>query len=571
MKKTLSRFLFLFTASITLTNSSYADGMILDQLIGYPQGIGPVPLSPECLYAQIVYGRSTTIHSRSVVEPTIAVNPQNSKYIVAAWQQGRITNGGSLECTIAYSKNGGKQWNRTTVPFQICDGGLNQRVSDVWLSYSADGNTLYLTALTINATKDINTQNQLNVVVTTSKDNGENWSHPTFIFASQGELNEPTGAFPFPDKNSITADRNHVDLAYAVYDVFPQAVSFHSDTVINITHNSGITWSQNRIMYDPYPDLVNTNLSNGIYNDCQTINNVVVVQPQGSSDLRQQGNLLNFMVRQYAAPGASDDDFMNDSFPFQYTLFDIASVRSTDLGETWDSTALIVEPFVDAQVYTGGYTYSGGNVTGGVGTLLRTGDLLPSYNINPKNGNLYVVYQTGEFRSDFLPQIGIKASYDGGHTWSNSAQVSRTPLSAPNPQAFTPFVAVTEFGYVGVLYFDFRNDSKSNPDETLTDAWLAIYKETSGPGSTGIGLDFVKEIRLSKNSYIAQNGPSTTQGVMTNGDYPFLVAEGNSFYAIYTKSQNGPFSPPIPLIIDAGSSLYLDDNYRSAPYFSLVQ
>ncbi len=62
-------------------------------------------------------------------------------------------------------------------------------------------------------------------------------------------------------------------------------------------------------------------------------------------------------------------------------------------------------------------------------------------------------------------------------------------------------------------------------------------------GSTKIGLDFVKEIRLSEKSYIAQNGPTTTHGVMTDGDYQFLAAKENDFYAIYTKSFDNSFHP----------------------------
>lgn len=153
--------------------------------------------------------------------------------------------------------------------------------------------------------------------------------------------------------------------------------------------------------------------------------------------------------------------------------------------------------------------------------------------------------------------------------------MNRTPADAANPQAFGPFVAVTKHGRVGVLYFDFRNDDKADPNSTPMDAWLAIYQEVecSDGGSTEVGLDFVKEIRLSEQSYIAQNGPNTTQGYMTDGDYQFLTTHGNNFYAIYTKSFNGPFNPPTVFFSDPihQATILLDKNHRTAPFVSIIK
>lgn len=558
-----------------------------DVNIGYPKGKSSVPLTPECLFPQLgpIARSSVTIYARSVVEPTIAVNPKNRNHLVASWQQDRINNGGALEAAIAYSRNGGKTWHRTQIPLQICIGGINQRISDVWLSYAPDGKRVYLTVLVINASTELNTQNQAGIIVSVSEDDGKTWSIPHFVASSQLILGE-SSQLPFDDKNSITADRNHSKFAYCVWDRFPQSFSNHSDSQISRTTDGGKTWSPNQILYNPFPDLTIHGQSNGIENDNQTLNNIVVVLPDAGDDhssrrysdhnknLQLNGDLLNFMVRIYAKPGATNEEFVGDSFPFQFTLFDIASVRSKDRGVTWEPNANVITPFIANLVFTGGYTYNEeGQITDGIGTQLRTGDQVPSYNVNPRNGFLYVAFQTGQFRSDQLPQIGLLRSEDGGLTWSQAVKVSRTPQNAPNPQAFSPFVAVTEEGYVGILYHDFRHDDKSNPNETKTDAWLAIYREVKGEGSTGIGLEFVKEKRLSRHSYIIQNGPNTTQGVMTNGDYPFLVAEGNLFYALYVKSRNGPFNPAVPILTNptTGGVLLLDNNYRTAPFVSIVK
>lgn len=567
---------------------------VVTKNIGFPKGKTPIPISELCLDPMEVFDTSTTVHIGSAVEPTLAVNPRRRNHVVAAWQQDRIDNGGALEVGIAYSRNGGLDWKRTTVPFQNCNRGFIQRVSDVWLSYSADGEKLYLATLLVNSTVDINTNNQSGVTVSISKDNGETWSNPRFVAGSEFTLSVPGTTFPVDDKTSITADRNDKDFAYAVWDRFPNYTSYHSDTYISRTTDGGISWTPHAVLYDPFldPGLV----SNGIENDNQTIDNVIVVLPLANSSesyshsrddssnlsngniLTQNGDILNFMTRIYATPSATDNDYTNDVFPYQFTKFDIALVRSTNNGANWSQTATVVSSFIDNPIFTGGYSYTNsGVITGGLGVLLRTSDLTPSYNVNPKNGYLYVVWQSGQFRNDQLSQIALSTSRDGGLTWSSPVKVSVTPPDSANPQAFNPFVAVNDVGEVGVFYYDFRKNKTldSSSSVTNTDAWLAIYKEVadSTGGSTGVGLDFVKEKQITKHSFNVQNGPTTTQGVMATGDYSFLVGHGDAFYMAYTKSFDGPFTPPELYLNDLinDATVYVDDNYRQAPFFSRVR
>src|SRR5579872_5500506 len=127
-----------------------------DKNIGYALNNGPVPANALCLDTQAVTGTETLIAYGSAVEPSIAVNPLNDEFVVAAWEQAVINNNGALEIGIARSKNGGHSWKRTVVPFQTCIGGFIQRMSNVWLSYASNGN-LYLSAIALNVTQDINT------------------------------------------------------------------------------------------------------------------------------------------------------------------------------------------------------------------------------------------------------------------------------------------------------------------------------------------------------------------------------------------------------------------------------
>lgn len=534
-------------------------------------------ISPECLNPQEVYGTTTTIYIGSAVEPTIAVNPIDHKKMVAAWQQDRISNGAALLTSIAFSRDGGKNWYPSNIPLQSCQCGINQRSGDAWLSYSADGSRVYFCVGVLNATQDPDTHKQFGVVVAISKDDGKTWGKPRYLISSMNYISDPTQQFANIDKNSITADPGNCKRAIAVWANFNPASSSHGIVQDSYTIDGGKTWSAVQQVYDPFPDLVREGLSNGIQNDNQASNNVVVILPKGKKKKRYSGDWLNFSVRVYARPGATDSQYVNDTFPFKYSLTDIVLVRSKDHGRKWNSNAeIVVSSFINNFLFTGGYTYdSSGNITGGIGDRMRNDQTVPSYNVNSKNGCLYVAYQTGQFRQDQLQQIGLVTSRDGGHTWSKPVQVNKTPTNASNPQAFAPFVAITRNGRVGVLYFDFRHDDRSDLHHTPMDAWLAIYQEVKDPfgGSTGIGLDFIEEIRLSENSYIAQNGPKTTQGYMTDSDYLFLTTRGYHFYAIYTKSFDGPFTPPTVFYTDVlhQATVLLDDNLRSAPFVSIIK
>jgi hypothetical protein len=537
-------------------------------------------ISHKCLERQAVFGRTTTIFHGSSVEPTIAVNPRDKNHIVTAWQQDRISNGAALEIAISYSNTGGKSWHRSTIPLQICENGIIQRSGDSWLSFSSDGKRVYLISAVLNATKEPKTKNQFGVVVALSKDGGKSWSKPRFLVSSLEFLSDPMQQFANLDKTSITADLNNSKTAIGVWANFNPSASSHGNAQASITRDGGKHWTSPQIIYDPFPDLALHKASNGIYNDCQASNNVVVILPNKKGGLKTRstsGDWLNFATRTYAKKGATDPEYTTDSFPFHFTLSDIVVCRSKDEGKHWNSEAKVVVPaYVNNLTFTGGYTYdNAGNITGHLGTLMRADQTLPSYNCNPKNGFLYVAFQTSEFRKDRLPQIGLVTSRDGGHTWSKPVKVSATPKHAKNPQAFSPFVAVTSDGRVGILYVDFRKDDKTNPDKTKMDAWLAIFQEVkkADGGSTKIGLDFVKEIRLSHSSYIAQNGPATTQGIMTSGDYQFLSTHGSDFYAIITKTFKGPFKPATTVFMDPvhNTTLLLDDNLRIAPFVSIIK
>lgn len=536
--------------------------------VGYRHYGNPVPKSPQCLLPQAVEGITTTIYYRSAVEITMAVNPICPNNIVAAWQQGRIDNGGALELGIAYSHNHGKSWTQTVVPLQLCIGGVHQRLSDPWLDWSIDGRRVFLNALAFNVDLVEGEEFQSTVLVTYSDDNGATWSRPRILIGSQGYLNEPTGLPPLDDKNSLTADINHPRYVYSVWDRFPETISSHSDTFLARSIDQGRSWLPAQLIYNPTPDLARQGLSNGIENDSQTIDNKIIVLPERKFP---RGDLLNFMTRLYATPNATDEEYVNDTFPYQFTDLDLAFIRSRDRGVTWEEEATIVAHIGanNLSIFTGGYTYDEeGRISGSRGTLIRDSSLITSETVDKKTGTVYASYISSEFRPDLLPQIALTWSRDGGRTWSAPIRANRTPQNVPNPQAFTPHVAVTENGYVGVLYADFRHDDLSDPDRhTLTDIWLDIYRDHCG------GLRFVKEVRLSPNSFPIQRGPETGSGVMTTADYFSLAAVGDTFYTVFPLNSGCNHVEPTETLLDEpdGTRLILDLTVRTQPFFSRIQ
>jgi len=570
-----------------------------------------LPLSTCYTEKQLTWYEDVIISYRGAVEPSIAVNPKDRRKIVVVWQLARINNSGALDIGIAHSEDHGKTWRNSIVPFQFCIGGIIQRSSDPWLSYSPCGKFVFLSVLVFNVIPWPNLQEniQYGVVVTKSCDNGKTWSDPVYVITTPDTITSPPG-LPFDDKNTITCDPYDCCNIYQTWNRTPAflPISFqHSDAWFTRSNDGGKTWFPAVLIYNPTRDLFKSGLSNNIEANNSIFNNQVIVLPPrdkcNPKDPRRTGELLNFMVRTYAIPSVTDSlvdqaAFQDDSFPFQLRNHDIAVIRSDDQGVGWTQRATVVSEFsINNRVFTNGYTYSPylynfvqlpnppvpnvniNHITGGVGDLLRTGDNAPSYAINKKNGNLYVVFQDSRGRSDSLVQIFLTASRDGGHTWSAPVQVNKTPQCVVNPQAFTGTVAVTDKGLVGILYNDFRNDEILN-EKTLTDAWFVVYKEIDGESVKfeGSGLKFITEVRLSKKSYIAENGPVTTGGIMTNGDYSGLVADHEEFYAAYTKSFNGPFVPNQilrgPEIIPPGNTpvtLFLNPNLLTSPFVSVIR
>jgi hypothetical protein len=171
-------------------------------------------------------------------------------------------------------------------------------------------------------------------------------------------------------------------------------------------------------------------------------------------------------------------------------------------------------------------------------TPIRTADFLPSFEVDPKNGNLYAVWQDGAHGGPSSAPVVIQLamSKDGGKTWTDPVQVNQTPSNVPalDQQAFTPSIAVNQDGTVAITYYDFRNNTSAAG--LMTDYW-AVTLDPNGRGGLTNPKNWGNEIRLTPDSFDMELAPESEGRGYFVGDYQGLVAvNGNKFLAVFVQA-----------------------------------
>lgn len=179
----------------------------------------------------------------------------------------------------------------------------------------------------------------------------------------------------------------------------------------------------------------------------------------------------------------------------------LLTARSTDGGDTWSPAVTVAELMA-------------AGVPG-----LRTGATLPSAAVDPRNGDLYAVWQDERF-SPGVDQVVLAKSTDGGETWSPPRLVSDGPKNAAN---FTPAVAVNAGGLVGVAYYSLRNDPLRR---VLVDEYLAISRDG--------GRKFGRSIRVSASAWDVRSA-AFAEGYFL-GDYQGLAAAAKTFHPLWVAT-----------------------------------
>ncbi|CAN5387003.1 sialidase family protein [soil metagenome] len=467
----------------------------------------------------------------SEIEPTIDDNPKRPANLIAVWQQDRWSDGGARGLVAGVSIDSGVTWSRLAPPgITKCSGGIYDRASDPWVTFSPNG-TAYFLSLAFNNNRPDGGGGQNAVLVNRSLNGGFQWSRPiSLIVDTDGQI--------FNDKESMTADPKDSRFAYAVWDRLqdftlpagkqsgPAARSLAKrlhDGVVNArqrharlekrarmkapaspptfkgpsvfvrTTNGGASWEPPKIIYDPG-------------NDAQTINNIVEVLPDGT--------LVNFFTNISSLGETS-----------------IGLQKSTNKGRSFKPATLPVTTNVTLHA-----TLSPDDREG-----VRDANILFDPAVDPENGNLYLVWQDGRFGG--IDRVVFSMSTDQGVTWSDPALIAMTPPGAIRlrNQSFIPSVEVGANHQIVVTYYDFRNDLSNGQERT---DYFAVFctpsasVDCSQRSSWGDGVTPLKDIRLTRQSFDILDAPDA--GGHFLGDYAGLVRRGQTVLPAFVipDSQN---------------------------------
>lgn len=439
----------------------------------------PVQVSGPSPFAGVTADKPSsqfgTLYMDTEVEPYIAVNPGNPRHLAGAWQQDRWSNGGARGHVAAVSLDAGATWQRVVIPgISLASGGALQRASDPWLSFAPNGD-LYHSCIAF----DSNLSGLNRLLVSKSSDGGLTWSAPVTV----KEDDQETPDAPLNDKPTITADPADARYAYVVWARFDAT---GAPAWFARTTNGGTTWETARKIYSPGDDRY-------------TQGHQIVVRPDGTlADF--------FTVESALASGIS-----------------LVMLTSPDKGVTWTNTT---NPRQVSSLTPCTIRDPDTNVA------LRSGAGLFDAACDPANGNLYCVWQDGRFSSQAYGSIAFSQSTDGGATWSAPVAINQTPagIGNANRQAFTPTVKVAADGTIGVLYYDFRNNTTA--PGALADAFLVRCKPTASAPAT-VPANW-RETRLTAVSFDVKLAPDA-RGLFL-GDYIGLAPAGNDFAALFTAT-----------------------------------
>jgi hypothetical protein len=142
-------------------------------------------------FTQATCAGSTTTNHQTEVEPD---SFSDGSTIVAAFQVGRIYDGGACAIGFATSTDNGSTWTNGLLPgiTKYVGGGSSDRASDPSVAYDAQHNVWLVSSLTLLEAGGVHTGA---VVTSRSTDGGFTWGNP-FVTASGGDL----------DKNWIVCD-----------------------------------------------------------------------------------------------------------------------------------------------------------------------------------------------------------------------------------------------------------------------------------------------------------------------------------------------------------------------------
>ena len=432
------------------------------------------------------------------IEPSIAVNPANPRNAVAAYQEGRISNGGDATNGFTTTFDGGETWIQgelpglTTYPGQ---GGEFERASDAVVAFGPN-NTVYANSLVF----DLNAGGGLRsgMAVNVSKDGGRTWSKPVVFQDDQvGGTN---------DKNWIVVDNSdapghHKGRVYVVWDRVAPVVYDYCDHDCDQLSN----WLPTLQKLDPV---------------------VFPGQGIGAYPMVLKSGALGIVI-ETATPGAP------------------TSIDEPD-PDVGDEETFITAPAAGSTPYPSPLTFlppiqiarNGSKGT----TAQRAAEGLPAAAADPKSDAVYAVWDDGRFRSDGKNDAVIAKSTDGGTTWSAPVRVN--PGSKTDKvNHYNVTVAVGDDGAVHVAY---RQRDESSAAPLFTNDIDTYYQESRDGGKT-----WSAPLKVNAQPSNPWYGAFSRAGTF-EGDYNQTASWGGYTYIV--RDQGAPTAPGEPPALTKASA-----------------
>lgn len=426
----------------------------------------------------------------TTIEPSIAVNPANPDNAVAVYQEGRVDGGGAEDNGWATTFDGGKHWIHGDLPKLTRDvGGQFDRASDAVVAFGPN-NVVYANSLVFDDTTNNALRSGLTVNVST--DGGRTWGDPILLQDDDGAgLN---------DKNWIVVDNgqgpgHHHGRVYVVWDRVVPVLATYSD-------DRGKTWL-------PAPSLIYSG---------QGIGAMPMVMPNGDLAV---AFLTDVALAPTLHPNPGDD--LAEPIPGVSKMV-ISVARGA--GGLPTGTPLVFTPPTSVGVFEGNSIRQ-----------QRAGGL-PTADVDPRTGRIYVSWEDGRFRTDSANDVVLTWSDDEGTTW--------TPVRVVNPgtpgdwiDRYNPAVGIGPDGSVRIAYRA-RREAAAVKD-------FSPYVDTFYQRSLDGGRTFSAPLRVNRVRTNVDFAAFSRNGAFL-GDYHQVAVAGARTYVVrceaYAPSPDAPATFP---------------------------
>ncbi len=421
----------------------------------------------------------------TLVEPHVAVSPLQPHTAVAVAHDGRFPDGGAVDISYAWTRDGGGTWHHGPVPgLTLAVGGSYERASDPVVQFASDG-TAYLSTLLF----DIDTCRSA-VAVSRSVDGGATWGPPVLVHASD-DCNYSD------DKNWLVVDNSrsspHFGRIYQFWTAFISldGNNFTSPQVLRFSDDRGATWSQT---YMVNPVNANTQDSQPMI----TANGTIVDAYENTGPSHVGGD----------SPRRQPPRRRTADVVATGTAFDART--STDGGVTWGPEAQITPD----------------------GVLDQLPDVrccLPAANIDHATGKMYAVWVAAG--SGDTDPVQLSSSSDGS-VWSSPQTISRGDVAGVQEVNVT---VAADQGHVFITYGT-RTDAANNG------GFVQQQLSYSNDGGTTFAAPFAIG-PVSALQWAAQS-----RGYFP-GDYIGAAISDNFLYLVWCVSSQPPTPAPFHQVL----------------------